>query len=799
MAARTGAALTFRRAKVATALLALGFNSVFAAELLSIRQALQRAQPVSSPPENPAPVTVRGTVSLPPTPVLDFVYLPIQDESGYGLILDAPGGQLAGFRPGDRIEASGVPHLRAGFPTLQTAAVSRIAGGDPPPPKEVSPEDLCGSRYQGTLIVTQTRVESFDENSGGETLKLRNRSCLLQVFLPRLEYSARNSLARMGAGDKVRVTGVAMKYVPAPARPRFQVLIHSASAVVLVERGWPVAPYALLIGLLAVIGLLGIGWMRSRHLARLRQVVRSFNEAGESALAAGSTSGILMRLSRQLVRETPVIRVRLFLLNAAGDRLESVIWEGDPVRHSYPVAGGNGFLAGSLQAAVRNKTLMVFGKTHRRDSAGETTAAGLLPSALLLAPLLRRGDVAGVLQLDFSIDTRSFTVEQQMAAQHLGNLVANALERIDQQAVRERLFRTEKLAAVGQLISSVAADLKQPLDTISQTSSTTPTLFPEATGAMRSIGREAARAAELVARLVAIAQTEQPEVKVVDLRALLDTIGGYLRADWDSHGLEVRLRLPGEPVGVLGNPTQLEQILVNLLARARISSATSPERMLSIAMSATGQRVQVEIAFTHDPRRNPQNDTFETLIGEDSTLLGFGVLRSIAQTHGGEIRLVRASANSVRYEVELPLHRAPSVPAVSPSESLSDARSPLTVLVVEPNEATRRDVIRSLGARHHRAVPVSNAEEALDLVFRIRFNGAFCSLLLPGSHWVEFFDRVKNRLDFFVLLTDAYDEAASWPSSKCEGFVLRKPVNPAEMGRLLETLELRPPPSGGVQ
>ncbi|MCX6624386.1 MAG: GAF domain-containing protein, partial [Acidobacteria bacterium] len=680
---------------------------------------------------------------------------------------------------------------RAGFPVLRPESVRLLARAAAPAPQPIAARQLCGLHSMGTLISMETRILEIGANAAGDTLKLRDRPCLLQVFLPRgSDAGGASPFVRLAIGDRIRVTGVAMQYSPAPRSGYHQILISSAASIVLLERSWPVPPYILLIILLSIIGTLGVWWMRMRRLARLRQVVRAFGEAGESVLGATSAASILARLSRQLGSAREVAGVRIYLANPVARTLDSVTWEGEPARHSIHLEQGGGFLAVALRSSYRNRALLVFAENSKsplaREKNGSTSSHGPM-----LVPLLRHGEIAGVLQLDYSADARAFPAEEQLAAQHLGNVVAIALERIEQQSVRERLFRMEKLAAVGQLISSVATDLNQPLDAISQTAKGNPETLAGAADALRTIGREAARAAELVARLVTIAQTEQPDALVVDLRALLDTISAYRREEWESQGLNVRVRLLGEPVNVLGSATQLEQVFLNLLARAEQASASSLEKSLSLALTATGRRVQVEIAFSHDPRQNPDEEGSEEGPGEDPGRLGFGVLRGIIQSHGGEIRVVRAFANFTRFEVEMALHEGrPGQDSPAP-EPASRAARPLTVLVVEPDEAVRRDLIQFLSARRHRAVPVSSSEEGLDLVFRIRFDGAFCAIRVPGSHWLRFHEAVKGRLEFFVLLTEAYDEAVTWSSSECDGFVLRKPVNAEEITKLLETLETR--------
>ena len=51
--------------------------------------------------------------------------------------------------------------------------------------------------------------------------------------------------------------------------------------------------------------------------------------------------------------------------------------------------------------------------------------------------------------------------------QHLANQIATALKLQEQHSMREQLFRSEKLAAAGQLISDVANELRSPLQSIS--------------------------------------------------------------------------------------------------------------------------------------------------------------------------------------------------------------------------------------------------------------------------------------------------------------------------------------------
>src|ERR1700730_12882547 len=125
--------------------------------------------------------------------------------------------------------------------------------------------------------------------------------------------------------------------------------------------------------------------------------------------------------------------------------------------------------------------------------------------------MLSQGEVAGVLELDQNDRARDFTTDEQALAQHLGNQTGVALRLLAQRSVQEQLFRTEKLAAVGRLISGVVNELQTPLASISDLAERAverASTGPAARDAS-AIAAEARKAAGMVARLVSFAAAEQ--------------------------------------------------------------------------------------------------------------------------------------------------------------------------------------------------------------------------------------------------------------------------------------------------
>src|SRR5262249_33284109 len=239
------------------------------------------------------------------------------------------------------------------------------------------------------------------------------------------------------------------------------------------------------------------------------------------------------------------------------------------------------------------------------------------------------GDVVGVLELDRHDRARDFTEGDQELAQHLANQAAVAVRLADQRSVQEQLFRTEKLAAVGRLITGVVDELRTPLESISELAaraldSAHPGI-PDRD--LSAIADQAATASSIVNRLVSYASAEPGAARPVQVGALLRRLIEFREGDWKASGIRVQDLTTREPLGVLGSEGQLEQVFLNLLVHAEQALAESSRKLITIRTSVLGRRVLIEIAFTGaHMSRNPSE-----------TAAVLGVTRSIVAGHGGEI------------------------------------------------------------------------------------------------------------------------------------------------------------------
>ena len=475
--------------------------------------------------------------------------------------------------------------------------------------------------------------------------------------------------------------------------------------------------------------------------------------------------------------------------------LESVPAPGRSAQITIRPESPEGPLATGVALCLRNRTLLAVPDTKRSPFI-RTNGEKDIPRSVMFVPMFAQNELLGVMEVAYSKHEHRFGHEEQTATQHLANQVATALRLQDQKSIREQLFRSERLAAGGQLISGVAAELRSPLSSILEL---IPTLRKrrgaEDSAELDVIRTEAERASEIVARLLSFGKIGQMEAHPVDLNALLLGLLRFRAPERKQKGIEILPQILNERIMILGSQGQLEQAFLNLLVHAEQAAAEARDIAMSISTSLLAKRILIEIGY-HSQMGEPRKlDPFSDTEAEGG-VLGLGLCRAIIQSHGGEIRLVRVTANQSRFEVELPVmedgQSQSGAPGLEwqPNTGGVNQRA-LTFVSVEPDAATQKQLVDLLSKRGHRVVPVTSAEEAADLARRLKFDVAVCSTRLAGLNWVDFYERVRDHVDSFVLLTDGYDADLAKAFQGGEGYVLSKPLDAGHFSRILGVIEKR--------
>ena len=753
---------------------------------LTLEQAAARSAPVYTPTLAGQKVVVQGVVSAPAFHFPGYRLLAF-DDGRYGAVLSVPAGdtRLDAFHPGDQVEGEGTISAVAGMIAVEVERV-RLTGHKPvPAPLNLPVADLLGFRYLGRLVHTSGSVVEFDETTGGPYLLISSAGRLYRIFVPRgLDESSR-PFEGLKAGDDVEVSGVALQYCPRPPyNTRFELLANQTSAVMLTGRAWFIPPMALALGTASLLSIGFFIWSRERRLGHQRERLRKTFQLGEEILGASSAEAILNRTADSLPGILGVTGVQLYVQNRATKTLDAVAGDGESSSISLS-APPDGIPAGAV-ACFHYRTLLAIPDIGRSPFPIAARDGGRAPKSLLFAPMLAQTEVMGVLELDQDDRARDFTADEQALAQHLANQIAVALRLLDQRSVQEQLFRTEKVAAVGRLISGIVNELQTPLSSISDLAGRV--LEKGCTVQdghdLGAIAAEARKASVMVDRLVSFAAAEQGEARPVAIRELLVRLVEFREGDWRASGIRVQNLISQEPVFVLGSQGQLEQVFLNLLVHAEQTLADAAQKVITIRTTVFSRRLLVDISFSAAPQLGKAQETAAVL----------GVTRSVVAGHGGEVRLVEKPNAEPHFEVEFPViskERTAPASANGGNAATPDPQHPITALVVEPDESAQRHLLTLLSARGCRVVPIGNSDTALELVHRMRFDVAFCSVHAPGLNWVELSERMQPRVGGFILLSDSYNaELAS--DFEGEGrYVLPRPVQEADLDRVLTVIGQR--------
>jgi signal transduction histidine kinase len=741
-------------------------------------------------------IRVRGQVSAPPVWSLGSYYLPIRDNADHGLILSGDIKVFADLSPGDWVEATGKIESRGGLPRLLPDTIQKTGQEPPPKPKELSMAELSGLRNMGLMVRTTAVVERTGENTGGKILVVSDRGYSATIFLP---HSATgqpepptSGLMQAHAGDRVRVLGLASQYSPGPPYDRgYQVLLASPEDVEILQTA-ALFPPLLALGVVALVGLLGfIWWWRERRLKDQRESWRAFYGLSEALIAASTPAEIAEKFSSILPAVIDATSASLYIFDRRTQSLQRIPTTAEPEPMAVPLDNPPEGMAGAAVAAFRNRALLSV-PDARRNPLVKVGAKMNLPRSAMFVPLLSQHEILGVLEADNARDLGYFTPDEQASTQHLANQAAASLKLQEQRAMREQIFRSEKLAATGQLISGVASELRTPLQGIVNLMDSLSGLEDRPISGLdlRGLYAESRRVAEIVGRLVSFGTASGETAARIDLHTILGGLIKFREPEWKGAGIRGQSRLASTPAVVVGSRGQLEQLFLNLLIHAEQRSALSSLKTLMLQSSLMGGEAHVEIGYSISPE-DPLGEVnpLDPSEAPDGATLGLGVCLGIATSYGGGIRF-HSRSGTARFEVNLPLASATEhVGGEAPEEPAKPSR-PMTLMIVDSDPGAQRQLLRLVAGRGHRAVPV-NPQEAVELLNRLKFDAVFWAIRSGGTSWSESHDRIRSQVVAFVLLSDGYDPQLARSLEQGGGFLLPRPVQQAELDRILREIQMR--------
>jgi PAS domain S-box-containing protein len=351
-------------------------------------------------------------------------------------------------------------------------------------------------------------------------------------------------------------------------------------------------------------------------------------------------------------------------------------------------------------------------------------------------------------------------------------------------ALGEQVRQSQKMESIGKLAGGVAHDFNNLLTVINgncqlalmQTEAEHP-----ARARIEAALAAGSRASELTGQLLAFSRRQPVQPQRMDIGEALEKLAPVLRSLLGG-SCELRLRIEPDLAPVCMDPSQFQQVVLNLCVNAR--DAMQGEGVVDIHVRREGEGVVLEVSDTgpgiaEEIRGQIFEPFFTTKPKGQGTGLGLSVVYGIVTQNGGSIEVDSEPGRGACFRIVLPGADRVSDRAAASAPAAGEGAADAEVLVVEDQADVRRfvvEVLRAAGCRVHEA---GDAEAALRLAEKhpgLRL--LLTDVSMPGMDGDELAGELTRRFpQIQVLLMSGYPrrgDALAWP-------VLAKPFTPEKL------------------
>jgi PAS domain S-box-containing protein len=375
----------------------------------------------------------------------------------------------------------------------------------------------------------------------------------------------------------------------------------------------------------------------------------------------------------------------------------------------------------------------------------------------------------------------------------------------------EQLLQAQKMEAVGRLASGIAHDFNNLLvvilagcDFLLQGQEPGSELRTEVEH-IRAAGQ---RAANLVSQLLTFGRRGRANPVVCQLNAAVTRIEKLIRRTI-GEDIEVQVDLAPDLWPVELDPTQLDQVLMNLAVNARdampgggwlrietrnletrgepgAAGDPPPGRWACLAVSDGGSGMSPEV------RARVFEPFFTTKEGGKGTGLGLSMVFGIVQQAGGHIAVESEPGRGTTFRLWFPAAADGSRAEEAPPSRAGEVARGETVLLVEDDAQVRRSVARMLEGIGFRVVQASDGPEALARAEEGKVDLVLTDVVMPGMLGTELAERLRARWpELPVAFQSGYTDAETHrlpPGAR----LLRKPFTEEALRELVAGMLSRP-------
>jgi len=303
-----------------------------------------------------------------------------------------------------------------------------------------------------------------------------------------------------------------------------------------------------------------------------------------------------------------------------------------------------------------------------------------------------------------------------------------------QKLLEQQFLRAQRMESIGTLAGGIAHDLNNVLAPIIMSIELLKGSLPDPDdqAVLKTIEVSARRGADMIKQVLSFArgvEGKRHEVKIADVLRDLDQI----LSETISKNISIVSRVAPDLWQVQADPTQLQQVLMNLCVNARDAMpgggriAISAENMTVDAHyaamnieSRVGAYVKIEVedngsGIPPDIQERIFDPFFTTKRVGEGTGLGLATTLAIVKSHGGFVRMYSEVDKGTRFRIYLPADPHAEGTQSSPAPSSVPRGNGELILVVDDEAAIRQVTRQTLEAYGYRVMLASNGAEAVAL------------------------------------------------------------------------------------
>jgi PAS domain S-box-containing protein len=259
----------------------------------------------------------------------------------------------------------------------------------------------------------------------------------------------------------------------------------------------------------------------------------------------------------------------------------------------------------------------------------------------------------------------------------------------DRKLAESALVRSEKLAAMGRLASTVAHEINNPLEAVTNLlflARTDPEITPPIESWLTTAEQELARLANITRLTLGFVRSSTAHT-LAELNLIVDEVLSLFRHRYELQNIRIARDESDPEIRVRIAPHELRQILTNLISNAADAlSGPNPLVTIHITRRPDSALVLVEDNGSGIPATQLARifEPFFTTKEDVGTGIGLWVTKELVEKNGGHISVESGDlpcGMKTRFSIELPLATADDIDGIPTSSSGSSSASPPSTAV----------------------------------------------------------------------------------------------------------------------